>query len=88
MPDEVRGDEVFAFVISSQLEAADPRKLFDHCMTHLTYFKVPGYIAIVDSLPLTASQKVSRGELKAMAKELIASGMCDDLREFKRRPKT
>ena len=88
VPDEMRGDEVFAFVMSSQLEAADARKLFDHCMTHLTYFKVPGYIAIVDSLPLTASQKVSRGELKAMARELIANGKCDDLREFKRRPKT
>ena len=31
-------------------------------------FKVPGYIAFVNELPLTASQKVSRGEIKALAR--------------------
>ena len=87
VPDEIRGDEVFAFVISSDEANANARNLFDHCMAHLTYFKSPGYIAFVDELPLTASQKVSRGELKTMARELLAAGRCDDLRDFKRRPK-
>ena len=86
VPDEIRGDEVFAFVISN--EDADGREIFDHCMEHLTYFKVPGYIAFVASLPLTASQKVSRGEIKQMARDSIAAGDCIDLREFKRRKKT
>ena len=85
--DEIRGDEVFAFVIASAADARDARKLFDHCMAHLTYFKTPGYIAFVDSLPLTASQKVSRGELKEMAQRLLASGACEDLRSLKRRPR-
>lgn len=83
VPDEIRGDEVFAFIINEK--GADARKIFDHCMKHLTYFKVPGYIAFVPELPLTASQKVSRGEIKQMARDRIAKKECADLREFKKR---
>ncbi len=86
VPDEMRGDEVFAFIISQT--CSDTRDIFDHCMEHLTYFKVPGYIAFVPTIPLTASQKVSRGEIKQTARNLIASGECDDLREFKKRKRT
>jgi len=87
VPDEIRGDEVFAFVIKADNGEADARILFDHCMAHLTYFKVPGYIVFVTELPLTASQKVSRGEIRAMARERLASSDCTDLREFKKRKK-
>ena len=85
VPDEIRGDEVFAFVIPGG--EADARVLFDHCMAHLTYFKVPGYIAFVSELPLTASQKVSRGEIKQLARSALADGDVCDLRVFKKRPK-
>jgi len=85
VPDEIRGDEVFAFVIRDG--AADAREIFDHCLAHLTYFKVPGYIAFVAELPLTASQKVSRGEIKALARDALQSGEASDLREFKKRRK-
>ncbi|MBT8078198.1 MAG: AMP-binding protein [Gammaproteobacteria bacterium] len=88
VPDEIRGDEVFAFVVLAEGSSTDAQSLFDFCMTKLTYFKVPGYIAFVDALPLTASQKVSRGKLKPLARESIATGNCVDLREFKRRPKS
>ncbi len=83
VPDEIRGDEVFAFVIGT--DGADANGIFEHCMRHLTYFKAPGYIAFVDELPLTASQKVSRGELKQLARDRLKSGECVDLRELKRR---
>ena len=71
VPDEIRGDEVFAFIITQDgADAPDggrAQELIEHCLTHLTYYKVPGYIAFVDELPLTASQKVSRGEIKGLA---------------------
>jgi acyl-coenzyme A synthetase/AMP-(fatty) acid ligase len=51
----------------------------------LSYFKVPGWVAFVDALPLTASQKIARGELKAMARRLLDSGGCIDTRALKRR---
>lgn len=84
VPDELRGDEVFAFVIPA---AGNPNaeRIFRHCMEQLTYFKTPGYIAFVEELPLTASQKVSRGDLKRMAAERVANNECIDLRTMKRR---
>ena len=85
VPDEIRGDEVFAFVVDE--DGADAREIFDHCMAHLTYFKVPGYVALVPELPLTASQKVSRGEIKKMARARLAANDCVDLRALKKRTK-
>ena len=43
-----------------QLAAA----LVDHALGQLAYFKAPGYVAFVDALPLTLSQKIQRGELR------------------------
>jgi len=86
VPDEIRGDEVFAFIVSST--GADEREIFDHCMQHLTYFKVPAYIALIPSLPLTASQKVSRGEIRKMARERLSDDDCVDFRAFKKRTKS
>jgi acyl-CoA synthetase (AMP-forming)/AMP-acid ligase II len=83
VPDEIRGDEVFAFVIPRG--DADAHEIFDHCMAHLTYFKVPGYIAFVTELPLTASQKVSRGEIRQLARDALAGGDVSDLRDYKKR---
>ena len=91
VPDEIRGDEVFAFVVTpGDVEADDAlaHDLFAHCLQHLTYFKAPGYIAFVDALPLTASQKVSRGDIKTMARQRLKSGGFTDLRHLKKRNKT
>jgi acyl-coenzyme A synthetase/AMP-(fatty) acid ligase len=84
VPDEIRGDEVFAFVMPRG-STPDAGEIFRHCAEHLTYFKTPGYIAFVDALPLTASQKVSRGEVKKMAVERVANDDCIDLRDRKKR---
>lgn len=88
VPDEMRGDEVFAFVVPVEDAARDEklaRDIFDHSRQFLTYFKLPGYIAFVDELPLTASQKVSRAEVKSRARSLLASSSVTDLRAFKKR---
>lgn len=83
VPDEIRGDEVFAFLtLESPIE---PIKVFEYCMERLAYFKVPAYIAVVEALPLTASQKVSRGDVKRLARECLASGGAQDVRELKKR---
>ena len=90
-PDAVRGDEVLACVVtrkplpSGEREAA-ARSLVEHTLTQLSYFKAPGYVAFVDALPLTPSQKIQRGELKAMAVHLPGQSHCVDTRALKRRP--
>ena len=88
VPDEIRGDEVFALVVPSE-KVVDQRRfaqeLFDAAMQRLSYFKAPGYIAIVDDLPVTASQKISRADVKQRAASLLAAGSAADLRTQKKR---
>jgi acyl-coenzyme A synthetase/AMP-(fatty) acid ligase len=68
--DEMRGEEVFAFVVlrpgaAPTLETASA--LQRHCLEALAYYKAPGYVAFRAELPQTASQKLARGEIKTLA---------------------
>lgn len=87
VPDDLRGDEVFALLVPAVGSIADEQTaqaVFDHCMERLSYFKAPAYIAWVDHLPLTASQKVSRKELKSTARSLLGQAVCFDFRRRKK----
>ena len=88
VPDEIRGDEVFAYIVAADGAGSDEaaaRAIVEACLERLTYFKVPGYLAFVDELPLTASQKVKRGDVKTLARASVENGDCFDLRSMKRR---
>jgi len=90
VPDEIRGDEVFAFVVTAgEAEPTEQlaRQILEQSLNTLSYFKAPGYLSFVEELPLTASQKISRAEVKKLARERVASGLAFDLRTFKSRPK-
>jgi acyl-CoA synthetase (AMP-forming)/AMP-acid ligase II len=78
VPDEFRGDEVAALIIPSDNEKdeAAAREIFDFAMENLVYFKAPGYIAFVESIPMTASEKVKRGESKTIARGLVERAKC------------
>ena len=91
-PDPVRGDEIFACVVS---EGAAPdaaaRKqiaadIVAWCLSRLAYFKAPGYVAFVSAVPLTSTQKIQRGALKELVAATINSETCVDTRPLKKRP--
>lgn len=82
VPDAVRGDEVLACIVgdgiaddgeSRRAAAAD---IVHWCLARLAYYKAPGYVAFVESLPLTTSQKVQRGELRTLAAALVGQANC------------
>ena len=54
------------------------------CLERLAYFKVPGYVAFVDALPVTATNKVQKARLADFASNPLASPDCFDLREHKK----
>ena len=88
VPDEVRGDEVFAVVIPKpDLDTSEQLaiELFQHCYDAMVYYKTPAYISFAAQLPLTASGKPQRGELKNLACKWLAQGSYFDLRHRKRR---
>lgn len=94
VPDEIRGEEVMALIgLNEGIAASDAlaSDLFDHCMEALAYFKVPGYVVFVDSLPLTATQKPKRNEIKQLAKLVLSEdpprNNLFDLRGRKRKQK-
>jgi hypothetical protein len=44
---------------------------------------VPGYVAFVDSLPLSSTKKLARGEIKALAAQVVSEETTFDLRAVK-----
>jgi carnitine-CoA ligase len=63
--DEVRGEEIKAYVVPKQGEELDLDAGVASLRARLAYFKVPRYWAIRDELPLTASAKVHKAALRA-----------------------
>jgi acyl-coenzyme A synthetase/AMP-(fatty) acid ligase len=86
--DDMRGEEVFAFVvlragISPSLDTA--MRLQAHCQRLLAYYKAPAYVAFRAELPQTASQKLARAKIKALAAGAVQSAQAFDLRHLKKR---
>ena len=89
-PDALRGDEVLACVVTREAlpeaqRAALAQDLVRHCLDQLAYYKAPGYVAFVDALPVTLSQKVQRGQLRDWARDLPTQAHCIDVRALKKR---
>jgi acyl-CoA synthetase (AMP-forming)/AMP-acid ligase II len=86
--DEVRGEEVFAFVVLREgirpsLEVS--KRLQSHCRALMAYYKIPAYVGFRSELPQTASQKLARAEIKALAAGAVQSAQAFDLRHLKKR---
>ena len=89
-PDAVRGDEVIACIVpqapvTPDTQAQVARGIVELALAQLAYYKAPGYVAFVDALPVTSSQKIQRGELRQMTQELPGTAQCVDTRAMKTR---
>ncbi len=86
--DELRGEEVLACIVPTEPPSDRPAAAADivtHVLRELAYYKAPGYVAFVDALPLTATNKVQRGVLKEWARDLPGTPDCVDTRPLKQR---
>ena len=89
-PDEIRGDEVFACIRpkGGSADSGDAQSLAEelvrYCLKRLAYFKAPGYVAFVDALPHTTTEKLDRAALKSLAADLTDRADCLDLRSMKK----
>ena len=64
VPDELRGEEVKAFVsVAGGSQQAIVSELAEHCGQRLARFKVPRYWEVCDDLPITASHRVAKTRL-------------------------
>ena len=67
VPDPRWGELVVAFVVAAGSRDPDPAELTAYCRDRLSPFKVPRAWRVVDELPMTASAKVQRAELRRIA---------------------
>lgn len=71
VPDALRGDEVFACLKADSPSPALAREIALWALEQMAYYKVPGFIAFVEDLPLTPTQKIQRAALKDLAQRLL-----------------
>jgi acyl-CoA synthetase (AMP-forming)/AMP-acid ligase II len=67
VPDERLGEVAMAFVIPTTGATVDPDEVVAWCRERMANYKVPRVVEIVDALPLNASGKVLKYELRARA---------------------
>ena len=80
VPDDYRGEELKMYVsLKNGLTQADcrPDTIIEHCRLHLAPFKIPRYVAYVETMPYTPSNKVAKHEMTADVEDL-RTGAWDD----------
>jgi crotonobetaine/carnitine-CoA ligase len=88
VPDEVREEEVMACIVPMPGVPPSPslaEQLFDWCTERLAYFKAPGWILFVPSLPTTGTQKVQKTQIFPAKEDPRTRDGALDLRERKRK---
>jgi acyl-CoA synthetase (AMP-forming)/AMP-acid ligase II len=84
-PDAVRDEEVMACIVLNASHRASKDtaiSIQDWCLERLAYFKAPGHVAFLQSLPVTSTNKVQKAKLADFA---LNPADCYDVRERKRR---
>jgi acyl-CoA synthetase (AMP-forming)/AMP-acid ligase II len=88
--DELRDEEVLACVVLKR--ALAPKEaataLFQHCNEQLAYYKAPGWVHIVQSLPTTGTQKIQKHNIYPAGTDPRRLPDIVDLRALKRRQPT
>jgi len=66
IPDEVRGEDLCAFISLQEGAAYDKKALLAFLQTNLANYKVPREVTILETLPKNATGKIMKRELKEM----------------------
>jgi len=64
VPSPLGEEDVKAFVQLKPGTHAEPKELFEFCITHLPFFMVPKYLEFLEEIPKTANQKAQRFVLR------------------------
>jgi acyl-CoA synthetase (AMP-forming)/AMP-acid ligase II len=87
-PDALRDEEVMACIVAPP-DVARTREtaisIQDWCLARLAYFKAPGFVAFIDALPTTSTNKVQKTKLADFGANPLEAPACFDLRDRKKR---
>jgi fatty-acyl-CoA synthase len=71
VPDATQGELLAAFVVPKPGATLRPEDLAAHCRALASRYKVPDFIEVCDTLPVTVTGKLMRRELKQIAASLV-----------------
>lgn len=89
--DEFRGEEVLALIVLHEKYEATGKSaeaIFQFAIHAMAYYKAPGHIIFVKALPVGATQKVKRGEIKEICNLMMNTVMHFNFCHLKKRPET
>ncbi len=69
VPSELTEDEVMVYIVLKPGEQVSADEIVRFCNDNMAYYMVPRFVAFVDALPKTPSEKIEKYKLKAMAIE-------------------
>ena len=67
VPDRRYGEELMAWVMPSPGAELDPEEVREFCRGQIAHFKVPRYVKLVDSFPMTVTGKVQKYKMREEA---------------------
>jgi len=70
MPDKLRGEKVYAFVVVREGQRATPEEIIQYCKAHLVRYKVPRKVLFKDKIPRNLAGKNLRRVLREEAAAL------------------
>jgi acyl-CoA synthetase (AMP-forming)/AMP-acid ligase II len=71
VPDERMGEVGMAFVMLRPGASASPDEIVEWCRAEMANYKVPRRVEIVDELPLNATGKVLKYQLREQGTKLV-----------------
>ncbi len=80
-PDEMRDEEIFACVSLSG--EVTPDALLNFAAERIAQYKLPGWLAVMDSLPVTGTQKIQKHQIFAKGDDPRSDPRAIDIREAK-----
>ncbi len=80
-PDEMRDEEIFACVALSSEVAPDELLIF--AAKRIAQYKLPGWLAVMEALPVTGTQKIQKHQIFSKSVDPRSDPRANDLREAK-----
>lgn len=71
VPSDKYGEEVVAFIKLRSGTDSSVDEIKDFCKDHISRFKIPTYVFFTDKLPMTASGKIRKVDLRQIAQEKL-----------------
>lgn len=72
VPDETFGEEVMAWIIPKEGVSVTLEEIREYCKGKISRHKIPRFIELTDSYPMTASGKIQKYLLREKSKELLS----------------